>query len=225
MGARQAAHVTLTADAKRLFTDQHRTYDRFIASVGYEAGIRAVLSRSSALRSGIRVLDAGCGTGAVSLALRDAMSMRGMAPATAHALDLTPVMLDRFRAKLAARGIEGIELIEADVLHLDQLPSSWAGYDLIVSASMLEYVPRELLPQALGGLRHLLAKDGRLLLFITKRNWLTRPMIGRWWQSNLYTATEIADALRASGFQGLEFRSFPLPFSYLAAWGHVIEVR
>ena len=40
------------------------------------------------------------------------------------------------------------------------------------------YVPRDQLPNALRGLRERVANDGTLVVFITKRNWLTRPMIG-----------------------------------------------
>ena len=53
--------------------------------------------------------------------------------------------------------------------------SPWTDYDLIVSASMLEYVPRKRLAEALAALRGRLTDQGRLILFITKRNWLTRP--------------------------------------------------
>lgn len=71
------------------------------------------------------------------------------------------------------------------------LPSSWSNYDLIVSASMMEYLPHERLVDALAGLRERLNADGSLLLFVTKRNWLMRPLIGCWWDANLYTAGEL----------------------------------
>jgi hypothetical protein len=45
---------------------------------------------SPLLRSGIRVLDAGCGTGAVLLALHEAIVARGFVPGPLHGFDLTP---------------------------------------------------------------------------------------------------------------------------------------
>ena len=102
-------------------------------------------------------------------------------------------------------------------------PPSWRDYDLIVSASMLEYVPRTRLGTALGGLRSLLKEGGSLLLFITRRNWLTRPLIGRWWHSNLYRAEELEQAFREAGFLRVAFRRFPARFRYLALWGHIVE--
>lgn len=96
-------------------------------------------------------------------------------------------MLQHFQEKVVQCGIERLVTTQANVLQLDELPVGWANYDLIVSASMLEYVPRERLAEALAALRGRLADQGRLILFITKRNWLTRPLVGWWWRSNLYS--------------------------------------
>ena len=64
----------------RLFTDRHETYARFIRAVRYPQGLRAFFANDPALRAGLRVLDAGCGTGAVSFALLGALE-RARAPA------------------------------------------------------------------------------------------------------------------------------------------------
>jgi hypothetical protein len=63
------------------------------------------------------------------------------------------------------------------------------------------------------------------LIFITKRNWLTRPLIERWWQSNLYDKDELLDAFRCAGFSHAGFAAFPLAARYLAAWGYIIEAQ
>jgi hypothetical protein len=62
-------------------------------------------------------------------------------------------MLARFRTCLAKQNIANVQLQEANVLNLESLPAGWNNYDLIVSASMLEYVPREELVKALSQLR------------------------------------------------------------------------
>jgi hypothetical protein len=49
-------------------------------------------------------------------------------------------MLERFRAVLDGREVS-VEIRQADVLAMDSLPGAWTDYDLIVTASMLEYVP------------------------------------------------------------------------------------
>ena len=207
----------------QLFTERSASYVRFIRSVLYPQGIRAYFLAATGLKLQSRTLDAGCGTGVVMLALRDALTRRGLTPGPMQAFDLTPAMLGRFRQTVEERGIDGIELAQADVLDLAALPSSWKDYDLIVSASMLEYVPREQLSAALSGLLALLGPGGRFVLFMTRRNWLTRPLIGRWWQGNLYTADELEASLTQAGFGYVVFRRFPPSFRYLGLWGHVVE--
>jgi SAM-dependent methyltransferase len=143
------AHEGLAAsNARRLFSEKHATYARFIAFVHYPQGLRAFFRRSSLLRSGIRVLDAGCGTGAATLAIHDALVQRAATPGRLDAFDLTPAMLDRFRKTLETLGITLVEARQANVLEMDTLPTAWTNYDLIVTASMLEYLPRERLSEA-----------------------------------------------------------------------------
>jgi ubiquinone/menaquinone biosynthesis C-methylase UbiE len=214
-----------TSDPVQLYSERSESYVRFVRSVGYPQALRACFLASPLLRSDLRVLDAGCGSGIVTLALRDALLRRGLRPGTMHAFDLTPAMLERFRRTLRERSIDGIELAQADVLALDALPASWGGYDLVVSASMLEYLPKSELASALRGLRGLLKPDGSFVLFITRRNWLTRPLIGRWWRSNLYDAGELRRAFRDAGFESVVFRRFPAAFRYIALWGHFLEAR
>ena len=217
--------MTIASDPSGLFTERHDTYDRFIRAVLYPQGLRAFFLKSTLLRPELRVLDAGCGTGVVTLALRDALVSRGVAAQSFHAFDLTPAMLDRFRGTLQRRAIQNVTLAQANVLYLTVLPSGWCDYDLVVSASMLEYVPRAQLVGALKELRALLAQDGQLVLFITRRNPLTRLLIGRWWQSNLYTADELAESFRAAGFSHFAFQRFPFRACYLSLWGHIVEAK
>jgi 2-polyprenyl-3-methyl-5-hydroxy-6-metoxy-1,4-benzoquinol methylase len=217
--------VNRTSDPARLFSQRARSYVRFVRFVGYPQGLRAYFRGSPLLRSGLRVLDAGCGTGIVTLALREALLSRDLRPGPLHGFDLTPAMLERFRETMQRRAIEGIDLTQANVLQLQALPDSWTNYDVIVSASMMEYLPRNRLVDALGGLRGLLCEDGSLLLFITRRNWLMWGLIGRWWEANLYAARELEDAFRCAGFSAVAFGTFPLAFSYLALWGHIVEAR
>lgn len=166
-------------DSVSLYTKRVKTYARFVNLVCYPQGIRAYFRRSPNLRSGLHVLDAGCGSGIATLALRDAFVRQKLAPGLFQAFDLTSAMLDRFRATLQQRAIHDIELAQADVLNLDGLPAEWTNYDLIVSVSMFEYVPSERLSDGFRALRLRLKPDGKFVLFITRRNWLTRLLIGR----------------------------------------------
>ena len=202
--------MTPSADARQLFTKRRDVYARFIRAVRYPQGLRAFWRASPLLHPGLRILEAGCGTGALTFAVWDAAERRGIRLGAFDAFDLTPAMLDRLQASLRRRSGGGIRLAEANVLQLDTLPADWRDYDLTVSASMLEYVPRERFADALHGLRERLKDGGRFVLFVTRRNPLTRMLIGRWWQSNLYTAPELMQAFRAAGFSRVGFRAHPI---------------
>lgn len=213
------------SDPLQLYSERVDSYLRFVRWMRYPAGVRAYFVRSRLLRSHLRVLDAGCGTGIVTLALREALVRLGFTPGPIHAFDLTPAMLDRFRGTLRRLEIHDVELEQADALALHQLPSSWRNYDLVVSAAMLEYLPRAQMITALGGLRSLLSDKGTIVLFITRRNWLTRPLIGWWWDAHLYNRAQLAHAFREAGFTSVSFRVFPALFRYLSLWGHIVEAR
>ena len=105
----------------------------------------------------------------------DALRAQDIDAQAIDAFDLTPAMLDRFQAELDSRGITLVRHKQANVLELEhQLSSTWRDYDLIISASMLEYVPKESLPHALSALGARLPQDGRLLVVITRKNWITK---------------------------------------------------
>jgi SAM-dependent methyltransferase len=156
-------------DVQELYTANADAYRSFSSTFQYDEGLRALFAASGLLRPNLRVLDAGCGFGTTTYALVEALRQRHFCYQTIDAFDLTPAMLARFRANLDAHPIADVHLRQADVLALEELPSLWNDYDLILSTSMLEHLPKEELTSALSGLRSRLAKNGALLVVITRR--------------------------------------------------------
>jgi hypothetical protein len=115
-------------------------------------------------------------------------------------------MLDIFRQWLLEQGAVNIELAQADVLKLEALPSHWRDYDLIVVSTMLEYLPKQEVRQALVNLRLVLRHNGILLIFLTKRNLMTRWLAVALWKTNVYSEREIQALLRDAGFQQVAFK-------------------
>lgn len=212
-------------DIKKLYTDKLDTYLSFSSFFRYPQGLEAFFESYECLRPGLRILDAGCGTGFASFALLKALQHRGLDYQTFHGFDLTPAMLARFRARLTKQNTANVQLQEANVLNLESLPAGWTHYDFIVSASMLEYVPRAELVAALTQLRSRLARNGVFLLFVTPKNWITKLLIEKLWKANCYTREELRKALAAAGFQAIVFRKFPRFYFWLNLSSHVVEGR
>jgi SAM-dependent methyltransferase len=214
-----------TTDAIQLYTARSKWYLRFVNAVAYPQGIRAYFQQSMHLKSGLRVLDAGCGTGIATLALRKAMLNRQLQPGIINCFDITPKMLAIFRENLRTDATQGVEVEQADVLHLETLPEDWKDFDLIISAAMMEYLPSEALVDALSGLRSRLGDTGSIVLFITRNNWLMRFLIGNWWRANYYKQSELEEYFRRAGFSEITFSSFPFPYKHLCVWGNIVEAR
>ena len=211
------------SEVQHIYSTRTATYNSFISVFRYPQGIRAILQASNLHRPGLRVLDAGCGFGVVTFALLEAMERRNLNYESIHAFDLTPAMLSRFQMSLDTRGINDVQLCQADVLSLDQLPQSWVEYDLILSASMLEYLPKKELPLALAELRKRLLPNGRILIVITKESPEAKILVEWWWRSESYSREELHQAFAAGGFCDLTFRLFPSRYFWLNRSSYAFE--
>jgi cyclopropane fatty-acyl-phospholipid synthase-like methyltransferase len=157
----------------------------------------------------LKILDAGCSTGIVTKILYGIAEQQGFRDIQFYAFDLTPTMLDVFREWIAKQGIKNIELTQANVLLLEeQLPPHWQEYDLIISATMLEYIEKDKVTKAISNLKQLLKSKGTVLLFITRRNFRTRWIAQGWWKANVYEEEEIEQLLHQAGFSIVSFKPF-----------------
>lgn len=212
---------TAAAHVQALYTRRRRSYDAYVQAFGHRQGIRAVLEASRLPGSGQRILDAGCGSGLSLVAVAEALRRNGCTYRSLQGFDLTPAMLGQCRETLRREGMEGAELRQADVTRLDeQLPDDWNGYDLIVCASMMEYVPRAQLVRALAALRARLAPSGHLVLIVTRKSFFPTRWI---WRCGGYTRTELRSAFDAAGYRHVTFRRYPWRFGWLNVADHVIE--
>jgi len=210
---------------QELYTKRLDYYSAFIATFQSPQGMRALLRRSPLLRPGLRVLDAGCGFGMVTFAFLEALGEKKLDYRILDAFDLTPAMLARFRSELEIRGITRVQLQQADVLALETLPPSWTNYDLIVSASMLEYLPKEDLPRALAALHARLAVDGHILAMVTRKTPETKVLIDWWWHAERYSKNELRSAFAETGFRTPVFRRFSWRYFWLNRANYVIEAH
>lgn len=102
-------------------------------------------------RSGLQVLDAGCGSGALLPWLT-----RLAAPGRAHAVDVAPVAV----TSCAGLGLS-VDLVRASVA---ELPFGGSRFDLVVSMDVLQHLTNGQAAQAVAEMTRVLRPDGRLLV-------------------------------------------------------------
>lgn len=107
------------------------------------------------LAAGAKVLDAGCGTGLLTLALLKAFDLR--VQITAVDLSATSIATARRAVKEHAGRTQSVRFSQGNVL---KLPFRDNTFDAIVTSGVLEYVP---LREGLGELARVLVPGGHLL--------------------------------------------------------------
>ena len=158
-------------------------YDRTRVPIGVEV-ILGCLAASGGPLASSRLLDAGCGTGGYSAALRPHLG-------AIDAVDLNPSMLGVARAKLDRTPGCPVTLHEASI---DALPFEDACFDMVMVNQVLHHLPgsphdgRPLLPRVLGELARVLRPGGAAMINTCSHEQLRRG----WWY-----ATLVPDAVEA----------------------------
>ncbi len=133
-----------------------RLYDLTFKLNGYGRSLDQYLGQYPLpLTRGARILDAGCGTGLLTLALLRRLRF----PVNITALDLSATSIAKAK-KAASQGPgrpRDVSFTQGNVL---SLPFSDDSFDLVVTSGALEYVP---LNEGMNELARVIAPDGHLL--------------------------------------------------------------
>ncbi|MFY1692932.1 class I SAM-dependent methyltransferase [Plantactinospora sp. WMMB782] len=127
------------------------SYDR--TGVDFFGPMGRELVRRAGLRPGERVLDVGCGRGAVLLPAADAVGPTGRIVG----IDLAPTMVELTRADVAAAGLSQVRVEVADA---EAPPLPEASFDAVLAGLVVFMLPAPL--DALHAYRRLLRPGGRL---------------------------------------------------------------
>jgi len=116
----------------------------------------AAVVELAAVRAGERVLDVGCGTGSLALALKAAAGPTG----SVHGVDASPEMIEVARRNVAKAGVD----LNVQVGLAEALPFPDGTFDLVVSQLAVHHWPDDLKPTAFGEMRRVLKTGGRCLI-------------------------------------------------------------
>ena len=215
---------------QELYTQKNSLYHRlFFGFFQYDKGIRAFFEKGRILNPGAKILDAGCGSGMLTKTLFKLGMEQKVENLEFFAFDITKAMLDIFNHWITDTktnnhtDADHISVIQADVLKMNELPDSWDEFDLIVSSGMLEYLDESEIRSALSNLKNRLGGDGKLFLFITKSNIITKYLIEKLWKASSYRKNEMLNILGDAGFEHIKLYRFPARFWYLNFWGFIFE--
>jgi ubiquinone/menaquinone biosynthesis C-methylase UbiE len=146
----------VAADPYRRFA---RIYDRVLEPLN--APLRGIGMELCPPAPGMRVLDVGCGTGALLEGYLDG-------GCEGHGVDLSPAMLGRARIRLGDRA----KLRLGDAA---DLPYPDGSFDLVVAATLLHELGETVRQAALREMARVLANDGRVLVIDFRRGALRAP--------------------------------------------------
>ena len=133
-----------------------RFYDLFgkLISFGRDSAIRERLVRLAAPVPGEKVLDVGCGTGAVAIAIKPRV-----VEGEVHGIDASPEMIEVAQEKAAKARLD----IDFQVALIEAIPFPDGAFDLVTSSLMLHHLPDDLKRKGLAEIRRVLKPGGRFL--------------------------------------------------------------
>ena len=210
-------------EVQEMYTQRASLYHNlFIDFLSYGRSLEAFFRKSNYLRSDLKILDAGCGSGILLRILYKLALEKKLRGITLHGFDLNKTMLNLFKQWMLEKDVRNIKLKQANVLKLETLPKDWKKYDLIVSSAMLEHLEKNKIKNALLQLKGRLKNNGILLVFITKNNLLLR-FFSFFWKGEWYGQKEIKQILEEVGFKRIRFKKFD--HLLINLWGHIIEAK
>lgn len=132
-----------------------RVYDPVVRVTTREAAFKARIVELAAVRAGERVLDLGCGTGTLALAIG-----RSQPGAAITGVDGDEAMLAQAQDKLDHAGVE-VELRQAMA---QALPFEDASFDVVVSSLFFHHLVREVKEQVAAEIVRVLRPGGRMVV-------------------------------------------------------------
>ena len=205
----------MNAEETKLFFNQVGPwfYSFFFTLVGYRSSLKSFMRFNHphlGLRKGMKILDAGIGTGFLSTnLLREAPEFINVA-----GLDYSDGMFVGLRKRLAKLALED----RAIMLFGDmcQMPFSDESFDLVMTSAAVEYL--SCLEKAVYEFGRVLRPGGKLLIIFTKKSFFGK-IIAVLWRSNMLDPLYISECMNRAGINRIDTLKFPRNYFHVNNWG------
>ena len=188
-------------------------YSWFFTAVGYRSSLKYFLRlnhQRMGLREGMRVLDAGIGTGFLTInLLREAPI-----PLTITGLDFSVGMLAGLKRRLTRLGL--LEYVRLQVGDMRQMPFPDNSFDLLVSSAAIEYLPG--VKDGISEFGRVLRPGGRLIIIATRDSFMGKA-IAATWKNKTLNPEHIMECMARAGIVCIERLRFPWYFPHVNWWG------
>jgi ubiquinone/menaquinone biosynthesis C-methylase UbiE len=184
---------------------QARYYDllAWLLTLGREGALRERLVSLAGLSPGDTVLDVGCGTGTLAIAVKRRVGAAG----SVHGIDASPAMIARARRKAAKAGAE----VAFRTAIAEELPFPDASVDVVLSTLMMHHLPRPARMRCVREMRRVLRPGGRVLAVdFAPPAGRRAGILGRFHRHGHTALREIVELLTNAGLRVVEFGSVGL---------------
>lgn len=212
----------MTCGVEEFYTKNAGLLKFTIKTIQYLPALEKLWRLNFDFKPGIKILDVGCGNGALTKTLLKTSRNLKVEPVNFFALDVTEALLNEFRLWILQQEITNIRTIKADLRETARLPFSWRNFDVICSSGVLEYLEEQEIIDALRHFYELLKPEGRLIAMDSHKHVFNYFLIHLLYRANLYSRKKFVRMVRSVGFEKISFWRFPYPYSYLNFWGYIV---
>ena len=178
--------------------DSYDSYMRRI-TLGRENALREMTVNLAQVKPGDSVLEAGCGTGTLTLAAKRQAGPAGKV----FGIDIIPGMIDLSRRKAAEAGLD----VTFQLGSIDDIPFTANQFDVVICSFMIFHMSEKVRQKGIAEIFRVLKPQGRLMILdlalpthpVSKV--IAKTLLGFMLEHDL---KELVPLMEASGFSGIE---------------------